>query len=56
MYKKYLDTVDAAISTVHSKWWSGDYYSKVDYETDLGNLIELRSFVEEMIDNAPNNN
>ena len=45
----YLDTIDAAISNVHSRWQDPYPYSAAEYERDLQNLFELRSFVEEAI-------
>lgn len=49
---KYLETIDAAISAVHSKRYSNDYYPMSDYDQDLENLLELRSFVEQAIEKA----
>jgi hypothetical protein len=46
----YLETIDEAISQLHSRWHSHDYYLKQDYDRDLIGLIELRSFVEEAME------
>lgn len=47
---KYLETIDTAISAVHAKRYSQDYYPMSDYDRDLQNLIELRSFIEQTIE------
>jgi hypothetical protein len=47
---KYLETIDTAISAVHSKRYSDDYYTMSEYAQDLQNLLELRSFVEQTIE------
>jgi hypothetical protein len=46
----YLDTIDAAIANVHSRWQDPYPYSLKEYERDLQNLIELRSFIEFVFD------
>jgi hypothetical protein len=43
---RYLDTIDTAISAVHSKAWSGRSDSSEEYDANLLALIELRSFME----------
>lgn len=42
----YLETIDEAISQVHSRRSRDDYYTIYEYNRDLQGLIELRSFVE----------
>ncbi len=43
---KYLETIDTAVARVHSRWQDPYPYSQKEYESDLQNLLELRSFVE----------
>lgn len=47
---KHLETIDAAINALHSKAWSDRPDSSEQYDANLANLIELRSFVETAID------
>ena len=42
----YLETIDKAISATHSLYHNNDFYFMTEYESDLQNLLELRSFVE----------
>ena len=45
----YLETIDDAIAQVHSRFYGHSYYPAEDYNRDLQNLIELRSFVEQAV-------
>lgn len=48
----YLETIDRAISATHSLYYNSDYYPMSEYESDLQNLLELRSFVAQAIKEA----
>lgn len=47
---RHLETIDAAIANLHSRCQDPYPYSAADYDRDLQNLIELRSFVETAVD------
>lgn len=46
----YLETIDEAIAQVHSRFYGHGYYPAEDYNRDLQGLIELRSFVEGVLE------
>ena len=47
---RHLETIDDAISQSHSRRARDDYYTLYEYERDLDELYELRSFVEKALE------
>lgn len=45
----HIETIDNAISAVHSRYMSDSCYSTASYVQDLQNLVAVRAFIEDLM-------